>query len=206
MKKIHEFMRPFLAIIFGALLFLSYLNDLSANGAALVMAIIWLVFAAFALTVGILSIVMGEKLSKKVREYFDLAIVAGDPILLFVEILLIVIGGGLNVFGWVVNIIGMAASIGFASLLLFAYFKKNITVINLTFLFAAIFALYLLITIIFTPGGNGRGIGNITLVELAINLAYVGLAFSVLSLIKPESRKAPIVKDAEVTEKEESAE
>ena len=196
MKKIHELSRPFLAVIFGALLFLSYLNDLSYSGSILAMAIVWLVFAAFAITVGILNIVLGDKLSRKVKGIFDLSIVSVYALLSFVGVLLFVINGGLNAFSWVVSIIGMASTLGFGCLLLISYLKRRGFIVNLTFLFAALFALYLLVCILFTYDGIARGIGSISLVEIAIIFSYVSLAISVLSVIQPKKKTTTEVKEA----------
>ena len=193
MKKLHELAKPFLAIILGALLFLSHLADLSAGGAALVLGIIWLVLGAFAMAAGILGIVLGSRLSSKTKEYFEVAIVAAYPTMLFVELLLTVIDSAnlFNVFAWVLCIFGMIATLAFMGLFLFAYFKRNKNVIKLTFLFAALFALFLLITLLYTFNGNERTLGGITPVELATYATYIGIAFNVLPLLKSEPAPAP---------------
>ena len=108
MKKLHELAKPFLAIILGALLFLSHLADLSAGGAALVLGIIWLVLGAFAMATGILGIVLGSKLPNKTREYFEVAIVAAYPTMLFVELLLTVINNAnfsMSLLGYFVSLV-----------------------------------------------------------------------------------------------------
>ena len=47
MKKIKELVKPFIFIIFGALLFLYYFNGLSGEGAGLAISIIAIVLAAY---------------------------------------------------------------------------------------------------------------------------------------------------------------
>ena len=61
MKKLQDIIRPFLAIILGALLFLVYLNYLQLQGATLAVGIIAVIFSAFYVALGILNIVLGNK-------------------------------------------------------------------------------------------------------------------------------------------------
>ena len=67
MKKISDLVKPYLSIIFGALLLLLYFNLLAVGGVYLAMGIIIFALAAFFLTIGILNVTLGEKLSKVIR-------------------------------------------------------------------------------------------------------------------------------------------
>lgn len=64
MKKFHELLKPYLSIIFGALLFLMFFNYLSTGGSALAIGIIAVVLAAYFLVIGIIGVCLGAKLEK----------------------------------------------------------------------------------------------------------------------------------------------
>ena len=73
MKKVSELIKPYITIIFGALLLLIYLNYLSFKEMALAIGIIAVVIASFSLVGGILFVVMGDKMNDTLKKYLILA-------------------------------------------------------------------------------------------------------------------------------------
>ena len=70
MKRLHEIIRPFLAIILGALLLLMYLNSFQGEGEVLDIGIIAMVVAAFYIGVGVVGLTLNNRLpgtAKKVE-------------------------------------------------------------------------------------------------------------------------------------------
>ena len=84
MKKISEIIKPFLSIIFGALLLLIYVNWLSSNdGGTLFLGIFGVILSVYYLTYGIMDIIIGDKLPKKIFNIFTISLY---PIFMFIMI------------------------------------------------------------------------------------------------------------------------
>ena len=107
MKKLGELLKPFYSIILGALMLLYYMDWLEGGGARLAMGIVAMVLAAYYIGIGILAVVMGDKLTASTRGTVESLSVLLFPLFMFVFFLLSAIGGGLTPTGWVIIIIGM---------------------------------------------------------------------------------------------------
>ena len=214
MKKIKELVKPFIFIIFGALLFLYYFNGLSSEGAGLAISIIAIVLAAYFLTVGILSVVLGEKLGKT-KGLLNLIGVATYPIFFAVVELITLINladveGFLGPTGWTISILTIAAAFGLGGLLFASYFVRSKGLHRVTFLFGAIFVLALLLDILLTLDGSPAALGDVIILQVVLYGAYVSMMFDVLSSLKEnkESKKAEEPKEEKAEEQpaEEKAE
>ncbi len=213
MKKISELVKPYVAIIFGALLFLIYLNYLSLNDGALALGIIAVVFAGFYLAAGILGVILGEKIPSMLRKIFDLLFVVLFPSLMFAYFLIGTINSaGSKTMGptaWVIVITGMSSSIGFAALYTVSKFVKIKIIDRLSYLFAAIFGLsLLLITVFDLSTGFPVGLGNIALAHIALYLIYGYMLFNSFSKVEeePEVVEPEPVEEPEQKEEEQPAE
>ena len=93
MKKIGDFLKPNILVIFGALLLLYFLNYLSLNGAGLAIGIIAVVLSAYYLVVGILGILIGNKFSPQLKKIFEVLSVSLFGAFMFTYFLLTTITG-----------------------------------------------------------------------------------------------------------------
>lgn len=193
MKKIQELIKPVLMIIFGALLLLFYMNFINQNypGGYIALGIIGVVFAIYYLTIGILNLLIGKKLGK----VFDILNVDLFAVLMFTQFLIVVIYNANNMgpTGWVIKILSMIAALALAAF--FIVFKLvNVPVIKrLTLLFAGIFALAMLLDILFDDRGFGDLLGNINMISLAIYAIFASILFS--NVLKEDAPKEVENKD-----------
>ena len=208
MKKIKELLKPFIFIIFGALLFLCYFNGLSSEGGGLAISIIAVVLAAYFLAVGILSVVLGEKLGKT-KGLLNLIGVATFPLFLgVVELITLInladIDGYLGPTGWTISILTIAAAFGLGGLLFVSYFVRSKGLHRITFLFGAIFVLALLLDILLLTDGSARTIGDVVILQVVLYACYVSMLFEVLASLKEnkESKKAEEPKEEKPAEEE----
>ena len=181
MKKIKELLKPFIFIIFGALLFLFFFNYLGVGGAGLAIGIVAVVLSAYFLTVGILSVVLGEKLGKA-RGVLNLVGVATFPLLMGVIFLLDLIGKAQDKYtylgpsGWTIAILSIAAAFAIGIMLFIAYFVKSKGFHRVTFLFGAIFVLALLIDVLIQDG-FAVALGQIIVLQVVLYGCYVSMLF-----------------------------
>ena len=174
MKKVQELIRPFVVIIFGALLLLYYLNWLAYEGSALALGIIAVVLAAYYITYGIVDVVAGSKLTSKAKLVFDVISVCGYAVFVFVYFLLMTINLA-DVMGptaWVVNIICMAGSIALAAFYPIAKFVKEPILERLAYLFSIVLILGLLLNILFNADGTAAALGTIQIIDVLIFALY----------------------------------
>lgn len=209
MKKIKELVKPFIFIIFGALLFLYYFNGLSGEGAGLAISIIAIILAAYFLAVGILSVVLGDKLGKA-KGLLNLIGVATFPLFYFVIELITLINladveGFLGPTGWTISILTLIAALGLGALLFVSYFVRSKELHRITFLFGAIFVLALLLDILLQVDGTPATIGQVVILQVVLYGAYVSMMFDVLSSLK-ENKEPKKVEEKKEEPKEEPAE
>lgn len=184
MKKISDLIRPFLGIIFGALLMLYYLNFIGPEMPAeyLALGIIAVTFAAYYLGSAIVMFLLGDRLPEGIKKIFLLLSVVCFPTLIFVENLLFTIAlrGQLGTTGWIIMSASLAGSIAFATLYSIAVFTKIRVIERLAFLFGAIFFLSLVLSLLFSIDGAATAIDDIPLVTLAIYAIYSSMLFNAL--------------------------
>lgn len=204
MKKISELLKPYLLVIFGALLFLFHFNWLDGQGAYLALGIIAVILAAYFLVIGILSVALGERHSKKLKSLLKLIGTSVYALFLgaYFLILLINLGDVLGPNGWAISLVSVAASIGLGGLLFAAYFAKNKVLNRLTLIFGSIFVLVLLLDVLFAMG-NPRSLGDIVIVQVIMYSSFVGILFSVFSELKEVKHTEKV---EEVKEEAESKE
>lgn len=187
MKRIGELIKPYISIIFGALLFLYYLNWLSYEEEALAIGIAATVVSSYYLVAGILGVILGEKLGK-VKNIFDIISLALFPAFMFSYYLIITIEMA-EIFkptGWVIAILSMVGSIVASAIFVVNKLIKNKLVNRLTFLFAAIFALVLLLNILFGPLDIGTPV-VLGMIDVILFVAYLAFSYMLfVSLGKPE--------------------
>ena len=207
MKKIKELIKPFIFIIFGALLFLFFFNYLGVGGPYLAIGIVAIVLSVYFLVVGILSVVLGEKLGKA-KGILNLVGVATFPLLMGVIFLLSLIGNAKNEYtylgpnGWTIAILSIAAAFAIGVMLFIAFFVRSKGFHRVTFLFGAIFVLALLLDILISEG-FAVALGQIVVLQVILYAAYTSMLFDVLSSLK-ENKEPKKVEEKKEEPKEEA--
>ena len=203
MKKVTDFLKPNILIIFGALFLLYFLNYLSGNGATLAIGIIAVIFSSYYLAIGILEVILGSKFSPIMKKIFEIVSVDSFAIFMFTYILLIVINTADNMgpTGWVIGILSMIAALSLAGFYPVAKFVDKPIILRLAFLFSAIFVLALLLNILFSALGNPIVLGNLDILLLAIYAIFTFYLFK--SLEKGEETPTKVESEEEQKEVEE---
>ena len=195
MKKIGDFLKPNMFIIFGALLLLYFLNYLSLNGASLAIGIFAVILSTYYLVVGILGILIGNKFSPQLKKIFEVLSVSLFGAFMFIYFLLTTINGAqinglMGPTAWIVQILSMAAALGLAVVYTIARLVNIDALMRFAYLFSAIFALALLLNILFDISGNSRLLGNVDILLVVIYVIFTFYLFSTLTN-KAESKEEP---------------
>lgn len=170
MKKIQEVAKPFLSIVFGALLLLTYLNWLSSSGGALVIGIFALLMSLYYLGAGITEAVMGEKLPLKAKKVFDIINIAffSTFAFIFYFIYIINLSDRMGPTGWIVALAALLLSLVLAVFSIIARLVSNPILKRLDVLFSALFMAALVLTLLFDSLGNPITLGSIDVISLVI--------------------------------------
>jgi len=196
MKRISDLLKPFLSVIFGALLFLCFFDLLASDGESLAIGIVAVVLAAYFLTVGILGSCLGDKFPAKTKAILNACGVGAYPLFMGVYFLLLLISRAsdewvtVGPMGWTIAIFSIAASLGLGVLFLCAFFSKKHFFIRSTFLFSCLFVLALLLDILLT-NGNPATLGSIVVLFVVLYAVYSGMLFNALKTLQEEYKKAP---------------
>ena len=192
MKKISELIRPFVCVIFGALLLLFYLNWLSGQGVQLGIGITAVAMAAYYLTVGVLGIALGDKLSGGARRILDIISISLFPLFMFVYFLVVTINAAqaMGPTGWVIAILSMIGALTFSIVYIVASLINVKWLTRLCMLFGSVFVLVLLTNVLFDVVGNPIVLGNINIIGLVIYLVYTYMLINALFANKPEEKSA----------------
>lgn len=195
MKKIGDFLKPNILVIFGALLLLYFLNYLSLNGAGLAIGIIAVVLSAYYLVVGILGILIGNKFSPQLKKIFEVLSVSLFGAFMFTYFLLTTINGAqidglMGPTAWTIQILSMAAALGLVVVYTIARLVNKDALMRFAYLFSAIFALALLLNILFDISGDSKVLGNVDILLVAIYVIFTFYLFSTLTN-KAESKEEP---------------
>lgn len=190
MKKVTDFLRPNILIVLGALLFLYYLNYLSYEGSALAIGIIAVVLSAYYLAIGIVGVLLSNKLNQLVKKIFEVVSVSLFGAFMFTVTLILIINAAkiedfLGPTGWIIGILTMVASIALIGVYALARFLNKEIFVRLAYLFSAIFALVLLLNVLFDISGNSIVLGSLDILLVAIYASFTFYLFN--SLVKSES-------------------
>jgi hypothetical protein len=186
MKKIRELLKPFLSIIFGAIVFFTYSSLLYLEDGALALGIIATVIAAYFIVVGILTIVLGDKMSKRCKKLLLIGGLTSFAWYLTASFIVAMVDAELPVNGWIIYILTAVSSFGFGLLLLLAEFANSKFINKLAQLFGAIFVLALLLNVLI-KGGTPVALGAIIILEVALYVAYAIMAFEAMGELKVSS-------------------
>ena len=191
MKKIFDFIKPNILIILGGLMFLTYLNYLMIQSAYLALGILGVTTGAFYITVGILNILIPNKLNEKLNKIFVIIGVSLFGVFMFTGYLLSLINTiqslvdeneyndlSMGPTGWTLNITLLLVSLAFVTFFILSKLLKNNLFNRFAFLFGGIFALGMLVDLLFDANGFASvGIGEISVVIILIDALYIFYAF-----------------------------
>ena len=191
MKKVQSAIKPFLAIIIGALLFLYFLNYLSSSDAILAEGIVGIIVAVLFLGIGVVGVILADKLPELVKKILELSAIGLFSIFLFVLTLINLIQvydrfDDLNrkvpPTGWVVAISGMIVYLLLPMALVAFYILTKIFHKKIFARFAAlisgIFAVVALLSLLFQTNeisvqfGVQIVLGNIDVIFTVIMFAF----------------------------------
>lgn len=170
MKKIREVAKPFLSIVFGALLLLTYLNWLSLDGGALVIGIFALLMSLYYLGAGITEAVAGDKLPLKTKKVFDIINISLFSAFASIYYLLYItnLSDRMGPTGWIVALAALLLSLALAIFSIIARLVSNPVLKRLDVLFSALFMAALVLTLLFDSVGNPVTLGSIDVISLVI--------------------------------------
>ena len=174
MKKLRDILKPYLAVIFGATMFLIYLNLLMGGGVAIALGVIGITLASFYILYGIFGVLLANKLPEKAKDILDMIVIASFPVCMFLNFLftLITVASAAGPTAWVIAIFSQAAAIGFAVVYIISKFKDAAILKRLTYLFGMMFLLALLLNLLFSALGNPTSIDDIPVASLAMFILY----------------------------------
>ena len=170
MKKIQVVAKPFLSIVFGALLLLTYLNWLSLDGGALVIGVIALLMSLYYLGAGITEAVAGDKLPQKAKKVFDILNISLFSAFASIYYLLYItnLSDQMGPTGWIVVLAALLLSLALAIFSIIARLVSNPVLKRLDVLFSALFMAALVLTLLFDSVGNPIKLGSIDVISLVI--------------------------------------
>lgn len=170
MKKIQKVAKPFLSIVFGALLLLTYLNWLSSGGGALVIGVIALLMSLYYLGAGIAEAVAGDKLPLKTKKVFDILNISLFSAFASIYYLLYItnLSDQMGPTGWIVVLAALLLSLALAVFSIIARLVSNPVLKRLDVLFSALFMAALVLTLLFDSAGNPIKLGSIDVISLVI--------------------------------------
>ena len=209
MKRIGDFLKPNILIIFAALLLLYFLNYLSLKGAGLAIGIFAVVLSAYYLAIGILCILVGNKFSPQLKKIFEVISVSLFGIFMFVFFLLTTISGAkidglMGPTAWTIQILSMVAALAMVIIYILARLTNKDVLMRFAFLFSAIFVLALLLNILFDISGASTVLGNVDILLVVIYGIFTFYLFNTLSNKEEGGVDAP--KEVKEEKKEEPKE
>ena len=191
MKKVTDYLKSYALIISGALLFLYSMDLFSPNtsGAGIAIGIIAVVCSVCFLAVGILNTVAGDKIAPMTKNAMDAAAVGLFAVFMFsyrliLTITLSQIENYMSPTAWIIAIVSMIAALSLLVVYIVSRFFDSADFLRFTHLFAAIFALALLLNILFNLSGSGTALGEIDVILAAIYVTFTIYLFD--SLVKTQ--------------------
>ena len=204
MKKVTDYLKPNILIIFGALLFLYYLNFLSYKGEGLALGIFAVVISVFYLGVGIASVLIGGKFSASAKKGIEVLSVSLFAIFMFVYFLLTTINLAkyMGPTAWTIEILSMIASLALVTVYIASKLIGQPIFLRFAYLLSAFFVLALLLDLLFDGVGNSKVLGNIDVLLVVIYGVFAFYLFGSLDKAEdaPEQAKTDEAPEPEKAE------
>ena len=177
MKKALDFIKPFISIVFGALIILLYLNGLSNGDKDTIRGVFALIVGSYFIVVGLLGLLAPEQIGGNVLRLLNSIGISVYAVFFFIITLVDVIdfNSAYGVNGWIVAYVSLSVSIAFAVLFIIQLFVKNQIIQRLARLFGMLFLLALLLDLLFDFAGNPETLGNIVLLLLMTYVTFASI-------------------------------
>lgn len=180
MKKVTEFIKPLLLLIFGSLALLFYMNYLQLQDEYLAFGIVAVIFSAYYLVAGILTYVLGNKLNNSLQLVFDILNISLFPLILFFMRVLnmkrLVQADAMSVNDWIVDITFFVATVTLIVFYMVYRFTKQPVMGRIAFLCGGIFVLVLVVELVLN-----NTVGSLPLIQLALYGIYTYILFSTMA-------------------------
>lgn len=191
MKKIQGSIKPFISIIFGAIVLVYYLNWLSYSSWPLALGIIAMVVSAYFIATGIVSVILGNKLSDGLKKIFDVVSIALFASFMFTYFLMRLIAlsnaSSVGPNGWIITILSLIAAIALVVIYLLASFIDNEALKRFAKLFAFIFLLALVFDLLFDGFGDPIVLGSLDVVKVVMYVLFADILLAGTSSEAKES-------------------
>lgn len=211
MQKIREFFKPFSSIIFGTLLFLSFLNYLSLAGAPLAIGIIALIISIYYIVYGVIEIICKDQIPTTVNKILNVCSITLFPLLMFFIILMDIISLADRMLptAWIISIFSIITTLIMIFIYIVAFYLKNKYLDKLNILFSSLFILVLLLDLLFDTLGDPINLGNINIVGFIIYFSYSSMLLE--SIIEcnnkePENLQIEHIENDQLTTEENNTE
>ena len=211
MQKIREFFKPFSSIIFGTLLFLSFLNYLSLAGAPLAIGIIALIISIYYIVYGVIEIICKDQIPTTVNKILNVCSITLFPLLMFFIKLMDIISFADRMLptAWIISIFSIITTLIMIFIYIVAFYLKNKYLDKLHILFSSLFILVLLLDLLFDTLGDPINLGNINIVKFIIYFSYSSMLLE--SIIEcnnkePENLQIEHIENDQLTTEENNTE
>lgn len=199
MKKALGFLKSNIMIFIGALLLLLFMNYLALGGTTLALGIFATLIAIYYIAIGVLGIILGDKLNALTRKIFDVVAISLFAFLMFLAAVFSLVSmiqestdpQFPQTFGptaWFIAIFTLLTTLALAGFYPFARLFKNEGLKRLGLLFSALFALGLLLDQLFDFTGFAITLGQIQFVYIAVDLLFVIYLFDSFGDAKEEPK------------------
>lgn len=180
MKKVTEFIKPLLLLIFGSLALLFYMNYLQLQDEYLAFGIVAVIFSAYYLVAGILTYVLGNRLNNSLQLVFDILNVSLFLLILFFMRILnmkrLIEADAMSVNDWIVYITFFVATVTLIVFYMVYRFTKQPVMGRIAFLCGGILVLTLVVELVLN-----NTVGSLSLIQLALYGIYTYVLFSTMA-------------------------
>ncbi len=180
MKKVTEFIKPLLLLIFGSLALLFYMNYLQLQDEYLAFGIVAVIFSAYYLVAGILTYVLGNRLNNSLQLVFDILNVSLFPLILFFMRILnmkrLIQADAMSVNDWIVYITFFVATVTLIVFYMVYRFTKQPVMGRIAFLCGGILVLTLVVELVLN-----NTVGSLPLIQMALYGIYTYVLFSTMA-------------------------
>ena len=180
MKRVTEFIKPLLLLIFGSLALLFYMDYLQLQDEYLAFGIVAVIFSAYYLVAGILTYVLGNRLNNSLQLVFDILNVSLFPLILFFMRILnmrrLIQADAMSVNDWIVYITFFVATVTLIVFYMVYRFTKQPVMGRIAFLCGGILVLTLVVELVLN-----NTVGSLPLIQMALYGIYTYVLFSTMA-------------------------
>ena len=177
-------------------MFLLYLPYIQGDDAKyLVLGIFGAVFATYYVAVGVLNVTLGDKINANAKQIFDIFNVSLFAFLVMYNVIADVSTicqnnaqyntGSITTTGWIINVFIIMAAGALIVMTIVSKTTNKPVLDRLTFMFAGLFGLALLLNVTFTAYGYPTALGNIVIATVALYAMFIPVMFQAIG--KPEA-------------------